>query len=67
MENLRELNDKLEFIKQQRKNGYASVDDVSDVIEKLKVKVSMLAAACCYECLFTVLIYWTGVVVCTQK
>lgn len=37
-ENLRELNDKLEFVKQQRNNGYASVNDVYDVIEKLKLK-----------------------------
>ncbi|KAL5483835.1 hypothetical protein EMCRGX_G020250 [Ephydatia muelleri] len=37
-ENLRELNDKLEFVKQQREKGYASVNDVYDVVEKLKLK-----------------------------
>ena len=45
MENLRELNDKLDFIKQQSANGYASVNDVCDVIEKLKLKVWYLVTA----------------------
>ena len=55
IEQLHELHHKIDFAKEQSFKGALSVNDVGDVLEKLKVKVDVTskAATSCASCVFS--------------